>query len=34
MYKNKQEININKPSVKYRQVSRPYKKWTDKKPLL
>ena len=32
--KNKQEINTNKPSVKYGQVSRPYKKWIHKKPFM
>ena len=32
--KNKQEINTNKPSVKYGQVNRPYKKWIHKKPFM
>ena len=32
--KNKQEINTNKPSVKYGQVNRSYKKWIHKKPFM
>ena len=32
--KNKKEINTNKPSVKYGQVNRPYKKWIHKKPFM
>ena len=32
--KNKQEIDTNKSSVKNGQVTRPYKKWIQKKPFM